>query len=427
MISPGIKFSIITVANSDCGLLAKTIKSVINQSYNNFEHIVITDSSANKCREFSAEIIEAVNVKIYDEPLAPVPAMNFGVDASTGDFIIFLDPGIVFENRNVLMNINNLRNEIADFEIIYAREKILKPGGALIDKIDTHDYDQLWRGPLTSLGAMLISAAFLKKERVAQSTYQSYAHNFDIALRASFLKASYKKIDVVAIVTTDDIRLNIHQLKRNKEVLKQNQHWDTSKAAFYNKRYLVLKANNSPVKSAYTVFKAFFFEYFPNAIINHIPFYAVRHFYYKKIMRIKMGGGSSIHLNCFLYGTNITIGNNAVINRRCFLDGRGKLYIGNNASISPEVHLITGDHDMNSPDFSFRAKDVYIDDYAWIGTRATILPGVKIGKGAIVCAGAVVTKNVEPFDVVGGVPAVKIKQREQTDLTYNPQWLPWFD
>lgn len=142
-------------------------------------------------------------------------------------------------------------------------------------------------------------------------------------------------------------------------------------------------------------------------------------------MGIKIGKGSSVHLNCFLFGKNIEIGQNTVVNRNCFLDGRGKLYIGDNCSISPDVQFITADHDMNSPDFSLRIKDTYVDNYAWIGTRATILSGVTIGHGAVVCAGAVVTKSIKPFEVVAGVPAVKIKDRE-TNLTYNPKWFPWF-
>jgi maltose O-acetyltransferase len=166
--------------------------------------------------------------------------------------------------------------------------------------------------------------------------------------------------------------------------------------------------------------------YIANYFINKIPFYCLRHFYYKRLLGIKLGKGSSIHLNCFLYGKNIKIGNNTTINRRCFLDGRGNICIGNNVSISPEVFILTDDHIVNSKTFEGRSRSVFVDDYVWIGSRALILPSVYIGKGAVISAGAVVTKNVEPYTVVAGIPATKIAMRS-SDLEYSPSWTPFFD
>ena len=67
-----------------------------------------------------------------------------------------------------------------------------------------------------------------------------------------------------------------------------------------------------------------------------------------------------------------------------------------------------------------------IDDYVFIGPRAIILPGVTIGRGAVVAAGAVVTKSVAPFEVVGGVPAQKISERKLKDPTYRLGRAAWF-
>jgi maltose O-acetyltransferase len=99
----------------------------------------------------------------------------------------------------------------------------------------------------------------------------------------------------------------------------------------------------------------------------------------------------------------------------------GGITIGKNVSISQEVIILTADHDLNSPGFTGRNKGVVIEDYVWIGTRATILPGVKIGYGAVVAAGAVVTNNVEAFSVVGGVPAKPISQRADV-LNYSTSY-----
>jgi acetyltransferase-like isoleucine patch superfamily enzyme len=166
--------------------------------------------------------------------------------------------------------------------------------------------------------------------------------------------------------------------------------------------------------------------YITNHIIAHIPSYTIRHAYYRYICRLKLGTDSSIHLNTFISDYEISIGNSSSIGRRCFLDGRGGLTIGNNVSISPDVHIITASHDMNTREFKAIRKAVTIQDYAWIGTRATIIPGVTIGTGAVVAAGAVVTKDVAPYTVVGGNPAKYIKDRTH-DLNYKCKWFLPFD
>ncbi|WP_339725374.1 acyltransferase [Maribacter stanieri] len=170
----------------------------------------------------------------------------------------------------------------------------------------------------------------------------------------------------------------------------------------------------------------FAINYLPNKIINKIPFYTLRHFYYRYVVKIELGKGSSIHLDTSINRFNIKIGNKSVINRNCYLDGRGGLTIGDNVSISPEVHLITATHDAQSKSFEYSIKPIFIEDYVWVGTRATILPGVTLAKGCVVATGSVVTKDVAPFTIVGGVPAKKIGERNK-DLDYHCKWMPPFD
>jgi acetyltransferase-like isoleucine patch superfamily enzyme len=172
--------------------------------------------------------------------------------------------------------------------------------------------------------------------------------------------------------------------------------------------------------------KLFLFHYLPNQIVSKIPIYFIRHFYYKMILKIKIGKGSSIHMNNFIFRGELIVGDNTTINRSCHLDCRGKIIIGDNVSISPNVHLITADHDIQTVDFSFRSSPIIIADYVFLGSRAIILPGVKIGKGAVVCAGAVVTKDVMDYDIVGGVPSKKIGERTR-DLNYKCSWFMPFD
>lgn len=112
-------------------------------------------------------------------------------------------------------------------------------------------------------------------------------------------------------------------------------------------------------------------------------------------------------------GKNIQVGKNVFINSGCRFQDQGGIKIGNGVLIGHNVVLATLNHALNPQ----RRADMYpapivIGDNVWIGANATILPGVKIGHGAVVAAGAVVTHDVLENEVVGGVPARVIKRIE---------------
>lgn len=138
------------------------------------------------------------------------------------------------------------------------------------------------------------------------------------------------------------------------------------------------------------------------------------------------------HWSCAIYRNvdlrspyRIKIGQNTTINKSCLLDGRGGLVIGNNVDIAQGAYIWTEQHDYNSPTYCPICKEVIINDYVWIASRATILPGITIGRGAVVACGAVVTKDVPPLAIVAGVPAKVIGQRENV-MRYKLGCRAWF-
>jgi maltose O-acetyltransferase len=136
-------------------------------------------------------------------------------------------------------------------------------------------------------------------------------------------------------------------------------------------------------------------------------------------MRISVGDGCAVFLDCkFDTRGNCKIGRNSVINEGCRLDNRGGISIGDNVSLSSEVAILTASHIYDSAEFAGFMKSVEIRDRAWIGIRATIMPGVIIGKGAVVAAGSVVTRSVDEYTIVAGVPAKKIGMRNEK-LSYQ--------
>ena len=112
-------------------------------------------------------------------------------------------------------------------------------------------------------------------------------------------------------------------------------------------------------------------------------------------------------------GKNITVGEDVFINSNCNFQDQGGIHIGNDVLIGHRVIIATLNHDFQpSKRQNLHPSPVTIEDHVWIGSGATILPGVTIGEGAIIAAGAVVTKDVEKNTIVGGIPAKKIKDIE---------------
>ena len=111
---------------------------------------------------------------------------------------------------------------------------------------------------------------------------------------------------------------------------------------------------------------------------------------------ISIGSGSGLGVNCSVHGP---------------------LRIGDNVMMGPEVTILTHTHNIERTDIpmgqqGMRVAEVVVGNDVWIGMRVVIMPGVKVGNGAVIGAGAVVTKDVPDFAVVGGVPAKIIKYRK---------------
>jgi len=170
--------------------------------------------------------------------------------------------------------------------------------------------------------------------------------------------------------------------------------------------------------------------YIGNNVIARFPNERVRRCYLTRVLGATIGKDTHVSMRWFVTGfwrtANIRIGDNCVINREVYLDGRIGVVIGNNVNVSFQTCILSLHHDHNDPAFTAIGNVVTIQDHAWIGARATLLPGVTIGEGAVVAAGAVVVRDVAPYDVVGGVPARKIGERNR-DIRYLTKFSPYFD
>lgn len=133
-----------------------------------------------------------------------------------------------------------------------------------------------------------------------------------------------------------------------------------------------------------------------------------------KILGAKIGHDVVFHFKTEVRAPeHLVVGGGTIIGDNAILDARGGLEIGENVNISSNVSIYTLQHDHRDPYFSctnFNAR-VTIEKYVWLGSNVIVLPGVHIGEGVVCCAGCVVTKDVEPYAVVAGIPAKKVNER----------------
>lgn len=164
----------------------------------------------------------------------------------------------------------------------------------------------------------------------------------------------------------------------------------------------------------------FFIVAFLNGSCNLVPLYLRK--WYLKLFGIHVGRNSTIHRGVkFFHWGKIKIGENSTINFGCYLDNRRGITIGNNVGIAHNTKIYTLGHDIEDPSFQTKGKSVVIEDNVFIFSNCLVMPGVKIKEGAVVLAGSVVTKDVEPYSIVGGNPASYIKSRNQ-DIDYNQKY-----
>lgn len=155
-------------------------------------------------------------------------------------------------------------------------------------------------------------------------------------------------------------------------------------------------------------------------VISYFPSHYVRKFFYKYICYMEIGKNVVIYYGAEIRAPwNISIEEGTIIGDKCVLDGRFGIQIGKNVNFSTGAWLWTLQHDVQDPKFGIKnqGKRIVIHDRAWLSNRVILLPGAEIGEGAVVAAGAVVTKSLESYSIYGGVPAKKIGDRNQ-NLTY---------
>lgn len=169
-------------------------------------------------------------------------------------------------------------------------------------------------------------------------------------------------------------------------------------------------------------------DFFVNDLVGWIPVVGLRLWVYSLVgVRFEDRSKTAVFMHCELLSPKgIEIGSGTTIGRHCILDGRAPLRIGRNVNIGGRTQFFTGTHDVDSANFDAEFLPITVEDQVWIALSAIVLGGVTIGRGAVVAAGAVVTRDLEPMGIYAGVPARKIGERKSDlsyELAHRPSWI----
>ena len=413
--------SVITVCYNEEANIESTIKSVIAQTYSeHVEYLVIDGGSSDATMDIINSYSDYIDVVVSEKDKGIYDAMNKGVLAASGEWIQFLNAGDVYSSQDVLRKVFENRQHSAD--IIYGRSnKVTETGNKFPNA--PKQLEMLRFEPTFRHGACFVAADYHKSNLFQLDRADlGFALDFKLLHDAFVRGLTFKEVDYFVIDYLEDGASNnkYQSILYSQRVVSEGKSGIVSRIRIA-KGFAKVFLRNSVVAKPIKLLKYFFVNWVIGKVLGVLPFWGVRRFFYR-LSGMRIGEGTVINQGMgFFSPDRLSVGKQTHINRKCFIDARGYCSIGNSTSISHEVLILTGTHDVNSANFAEVHKPVQIGDHVWIGARAIILPGVRIGDGAVVAAGAVVTKNVDSFKVVTGVPAKTTGIRRE-DVDYTCDW-----
>lgn len=417
--------TVITVVRNDAAHIADTLRSAMGQEGVSIQHLILDGASTDDtltCIHDTLQSAAAASLSHYHATVVSEPdhgmydAMNKGIARAEGQWISILNSGDVYSSSSALATL--LADAAQDDVVLFGHSIEVNPE---------------WNREVHALAdtSLLRDAPTFRHGSSVVRTEVHQAHPFDLSQRPRLGYAldwemlhrlwreghRFRMVDTFVESYRAEGTSNhpYRNLLYNYRITRQGNPRAMLRLI---KDFAYVAVHRSPL---YAFTRAFIMEYMVNDILPHVPFWSWRRFYLRRL-GMQIGHGSMImKRNYFINPNHITIGQHSHINTDCILDGRGGLTIGNSVSVSHRACLMTGSHDYRSKNFQGIFHPIVIEDYVWIGIGATVLQGVTVGRGAVICAGAVVTHDVPPYAVMAGIPARKIAERP-SDLDYHCSW-----
>lgn len=422
-----VRVTVVTAVRNGAATIRQAIESVLAQDHPAIEYIVIDGGSTDGTCEIIHEYRDRLAYVVSEPDRGISDAWNKGLARATGDYIAFLNADDYYHPYFIRRSLAARTGAVR--EVIYGATAVVD--GDQIEDIIERRFDPRaiaggfgFRHPscLVSAGTFAATGPFDPDVRIACDT--------DFLLRSVRHEAVFTYSGAVVFMRRGGVsdrnwqraareylgRLQALGFLTEREAARQarlvpwralNRSWRLmprlrqakTQLYFLGLRALNLLHTISPFFIRAGLYRACGFDVDPTATIQG----GVRFFH---VGRLAVGAGS-------------------VVNRGAYLDNRVGLRIGRHVSVAHDVKIYSLGHEIHDDLFAAKGRTVQVDDYAVLFAGAIVMPGVHIGEGAVVLSGAVVTKDVPPYRVVGGNPARDLGPRDSRPV-YRFKRCFWF-
>jgi len=422
-----VRVSVITVCFNAAKTIRQTLSSVVGQTYSNIEYLVIDGGSSDKTISIVEEYRASIDIIVSESDNGIGDAWNKGILRSSGELILLLNADDELFPDSIERMVAAYLDHQQPQAILYGETQFIDESGRELS-INRKAFE---RSRLADgFGFMFTTCVFPRSlwDRVGSFDPKvSIAVDTDWLMRAldhnvELIACSYRIRMREGGVSDKFKRRAFAQYHR---ILRQHGFSRLALAKARARHELALSVVALRQKHPDLVTQLVFIAVrLSNLLYNMIPTFALKR-RVAFLLRMRLGKSSFVHAPIRTFGTgSITIGDHSVVNRHCYFDNRDTINIGSSVSIAHNVRIYTGGHDIDAHDFAFTKAPVRIDDYAVLFSNVIVQPGVVIGHGAVVLPGAVVTRDVAPYSVVGGNPARHVKDRP-ADLDYRFHYDYW--
>ena len=422
-----IRVSVITAVRNGAATVRQALESVLAQDHPAIEYIVIDGASTDGTADIIREYQDRLAYFISEPDRGISDAWNKGLARATGDYIAFL-------NADDHYHPNFIRRSLAartgaPREVIYGATAV-EEGDEVQDLIERRFQPSAiaggfgFRHPSCLVSAATFEAAgrFDADVRIACDT--------DFLLRCVQQQAVFTYSGAVVFMRRGGVS-DRHWQRAAHEYLGRLVHHGflTPAQARHQARLIPLRALNRQLGLMPWLRQAKTQAYFLglralNLVHTLLPF-ALRPLLYRACgLQVDRSAAIQGGVRFFHIG-RLTVGAGSVINRGVYLDNRVGVHIGRHVSVAHDVKLYSLGHAIHDDLFAAKGRPVRIDDHAVLFAGAMVMPGVHIGEGAVVLAGAVVTRDVPPLRVVGGNPAQDLGPRDSLPV-YRFKRRFWF-
>jgi acetyltransferase-like isoleucine patch superfamily enzyme/glycosyltransferase involved in cell wall biosynthesis len=418
--------SVIVGVLNGVGSVAATLDAALSQQYRSLEVIVVDGGSTDGTRAVVEGYASRLGAFVSEKDSGIGDAWNKGIALCKGQFIAILNAGDLWPTDFISKHMETLAAD--PFAIQYGTTYMTREG-QIVSRMDRKfDPEHLIEG-----------FGFLHTSVMTSKCVYDCVGPFDVAkriavdsdwlLRALKMKVPFRSVHVHNYMAEGGVSSK-HWLKGQLEYLDSLRsagvpfEWH---AAVRRKRAqsIYLRLGLSTLKRRARMQLALATVAALNAFSKAVPFHFPRRMVWA-CAGLKLSPQAVVHQGVQVLATKrLTVGAGSVLNRGTLIDNRCQVTIGCHVSIAHECRIYTTGHDYQSPDFRVSTKPVHIEDYAVLFAGAVVMPGVTVGRGAVVLPFSVVTKDVAPLSVVGGQPAV-VRGQRAVSPNYKLDYAYWF-